>query len=152
MRNEVSSDAYRVLLIDDDVDFAEYTRTILERRAGCRVVVLNDPADARAVALEFLPDVVVTDVVMPGMTGLELLNQLRIDRPGIPVIVMTGHHSLHQNGQDVRSLASEFYLKPVDSGALISSVLDSARAWRGEQPVAELSGELPRISGEYSAF
>jgi DNA-binding NtrC family response regulator len=132
----VIDDAYRVLVIDDDVDLAEYTRTILERRAGCRVVVVNDPMQARAVAVSLLPDVVITDVVMPGMTGFELLDQLRLDRPGLPVIVMTGHQAIYQRGGALQHAASELHMKPVSSATLITSVLGFALAWRATEQLA----------------
>ena len=86
-----TDEAFRVLVVDDDPDVAMYTRTVLERRAGCEVRELNDPRLVRATVDEFRPDVVVTDIEMPGMTGLELLAMLRAEQPELPVIVMTAH-------------------------------------------------------------
>jgi CheY-like chemotaxis protein len=73
----VADGGYRVLVIDDDPDVALYTRTVLERRGGCVVHAIVDPALARAAVAEFQPEVVVTDIEMPGISGLELITILR---------------------------------------------------------------------------
>lgn len=73
------------------------------------------------------PVAVITDVVMPGMNGLELLGAVRLDRPGMPVIVLTGQGSLETLLRASREGAYAFLRKPVDVGQL-RSVLTSALA------------------------
>jgi LmbE family N-acetylglucosaminyl deacetylase/CheY-like chemotaxis protein len=115
-------ETYRVLVVDDDPDVALYTSTVLERRGGCVVRAISDPFLARGVVDDFRPDVVVTDIEMPGMTGLELITQLRADQPQLPVIVMTAHISVEYAVGALRSQADEFLTKPVSSADLISIV------------------------------
>ena len=88
------ADAYRVVVVEDDADVAFYTKTVLEKRGGCVVQTVSDPSLALATVNEFLPDVVVTDIEMPGVNGLELMGQIRVEHPGIPVVVMTAHISV----------------------------------------------------------
>ncbi|MDP9026447.1 MAG: response regulator [Actinomycetota bacterium] len=116
-------ESLRVLVVEDDADVALYTRTVLERRGGCTVLAISDPALARAVVNEFEPDVVVTDIEMPGMTGLQLITLLRADRPELPVIVMTAHISVDYAVGALRSQADEFLTKPVASAELVAVVL-----------------------------
>ncbi len=118
----MSQDAYRVLVVDDDPDVAEYTRTVLERRTPFVVRAVHDASLARLAVDEFRPDVVVTDIEMPGMTGLELLVMLRAHRPELPVIVMTAHVSVDYAVSALRGQADEFITKPIDSAHLVATV------------------------------
>jgi len=137
----VVDDAYRVLVVDDDPDVAMYTRTVLERRAGCIVQAIGDPRLARQMVADFRPDVIVTDIEMPGMTGLELLAQLRADQPDLPVVVMTAHVSVDYAVSALRSQADEFLTKPVSSADLVAIVTRLAHEGRSAT-AAERSGEV----------
>lgn len=127
------SEVFRVLVVDDDPDVALYTRTVLERRGGCSVRAISDPRQARSVVNEFAPDVVVTDIEMPGMTGLELIAQLRADQPDLPVVVMTAHVSLDYAVAALRSQADEFLTKPIASAELIAIVQRLATEGRAKR-------------------
>lgn len=118
----MGANAYRVLVVDDDPDVALYTSTVLERRGGCEVRAITNPTLARSAVDEFRPDVVVTDIEMPGMTGLQLIELLRADQPNLPVIVMTAHVSVDYAVGALRSQADEFLTKPIASPELISIV------------------------------
>jgi LmbE family N-acetylglucosaminyl deacetylase/CheY-like chemotaxis protein len=125
--------AYRVLVVDDDPDVALYTSTVLERRGGCEVRSITNPTMARAAVDEFRPDVVVTDIEMPGMTGLQLIELLRADQPNLPVIVMTAHVSVEYAVGALRSQADEFLVKPISSNDLISIVQRLAEQGRANR-------------------
>ncbi len=88
------AEPFRVIVVEDDSDVAEYTKTILENKLGCTVATFADPTIVARMFADFAPDVVITDIEMPGMSGLELIEQLRAIQPGIPVIVMTAHASI----------------------------------------------------------
>lgn len=132
----MEQNAYRVLVVDDDPDVALYTRTILERRGGCSVQTVSSPALARVAVHDFRPDVVVTDIEMPGMTGLQLLALLRADQPDLPVIVMTAHVSIEYAVSALRSQADEFLTKPVESANLIAIVARLAAEGRKKRESA----------------
>jgi LmbE family N-acetylglucosaminyl deacetylase len=123
---------FRVLVIDDDPDVAALTQTMLERR-GMDAIAIGDPRQARALVDRFRPDVVVTDVEMPGMTGLELLAQLRAEQPQLPVIVMTAHVSIDYAVGALRAQADEFLTKPVASTELVAAVTRLAEQGRARQ-------------------
>jgi LmbE family N-acetylglucosaminyl deacetylase/ActR/RegA family two-component response regulator len=118
----VDNEVYRVLVVDDDPDVALYTKTVLERRGGCEVRAISDPSLAGIAVDEFRPDVVVTDIEMPGMTGLKLIELLRADQPDLPIVVMTAHVSVDYAVGALRSQADEFLVKPIASGELVSIV------------------------------
>jgi CheY-like chemotaxis protein len=90
-------------------------------------------ADPRLVlsALEtFQPDIIVSDIEMPGMSGLDLITQVRATHPGIPIILMTAHASLDYALTALRSQVDEFLTKPVPSADLIAHVTRLAQAAR----------------------
>ena len=81
----------RVLLVDDDQDIQVVARLALEAVAGWDVKAVEDPREAVGAALEFGPDVMLLDWMMPGMTGLELYGELKSqpELSGVPVIFLT---------------------------------------------------------------
>jgi LmbE family N-acetylglucosaminyl deacetylase/CheY-like chemotaxis protein len=116
------ADAYRVVVVEDDPDVAEYIKTVLEKRGGCIVRLTGDPFAAKALVAEFIPDVVLTDIEMPGMTGLELMEQIRTAQPGLPIIVMTAHISVEYAVAALRAQADEFLTKPIGPVELVKTV------------------------------
>jgi LmbE family N-acetylglucosaminyl deacetylase/CheY-like chemotaxis protein len=129
-------EAYRVVIVEDDADVAFYTKTVLEKRGGCVVVTIADPFLARDAIAQFEPDVVVTDIEMPGMTGLELIEQIRADQPQIPIVVMTAHVSVDYAVGALRAQADEFLLKPVSAADLVGAVTRLAEDGRATRAAA----------------
>lgn len=112
----------RVIVLEDDDDVAVYVKTILERRLGCEVRVLGSPTGFADLVREFEPDVVVTDIEMPGGTGLDVLVLARQLDADLPVIVMTAHGTMAYAITALRSGADEFLQKPLSSADLIAAV------------------------------
>jgi LmbE family N-acetylglucosaminyl deacetylase/CheY-like chemotaxis protein len=129
----VTTSATRVVVLDDDPDVASFTRRVLERRAGCEVVTLHDATDALAVVARFDPDVVLTDIEMPGMSGLELLALLRERAVPTKVVVLTAHASVDYAVAALRQQADEFLTKPVAAAQLVEVVQRLAAARRAER-------------------
>lgn len=126
----------RVLVVDDDPDVALLVKTVLERRAGCIVDVAADGNAAIARMAEVRPDLVVTDIEMPGLSGLELLAELRRTAPNIPVIVMTAHVSVDYAVSALRAQADEFLTKPLDNAKLVEAVTRLAEEGRRRREAA----------------
>lgn len=84
---------YKVLLVDDDADIRQVFGQLLEDD-GFSVIRTSSAGEAFRAALDSRPDVILTDVAMPGAGGLELCRQLKSDRrtEGIPLIMMSGVH------------------------------------------------------------
>lgn len=115
-------EAPRILVVDDDPDLVLLVRTLLERRAGFTVFTAADGVQALEVAAVQRPDVVVTDIEMPGLGGLDLVTELRSRVPGMPVVIMTAHVSVDSAVSALRVHANEFLTKPLDHGRLIETV------------------------------
>jgi len=112
----------RILVVEDDPVSAAYVLHVLRNRGGFTVTHAADPADALSQATAARWDLVLTDVEMPGMTGIELLGQLRERAPLLPVAVLTAHPSVDYAVQALRNSADEFLEKPITPDRLVTVV------------------------------
>jgi two-component system response regulator HydG len=119
--SEQDGPAGRILVVEDDLVTARFVTQIL-RGHGFDVTHAADPVVALKLAATQPWDLVLTDVEMPGMTGLELLGALRRVAPGLAVIVMTAHSSLDYAMGALRNSADEFLQKPVRPDHLLAIV------------------------------
>lgn len=112
----------RILVVEDDPVSAAYVLHVLRNRGGFTVTHAADPQDALRQATAARWDLVLTDVEMPGMTGIELLGQLRDRAPQLPVAVLTAHPSVDYAVQALRNSADEFLEKPIQPDRLVAVV------------------------------
>lgn len=110
-----------MLLVDDETGFLDVMARRLHRR-GIRVcVAASGPEALEAVDRECF-DVVVTDLKMPGMDGLTLLDHLRAVVPDVPVLLLTGHAGEDEAAEALRRGAKEYLHKPCDLETLLECV------------------------------
>jgi CheY-like chemotaxis protein len=113
--------AHRILVAADDPASLDGLRSLLEAW-GYEVEIARDGRAALDQVSLFHPAVVITDVRMPRMTGLELLEAIRRDLPLVPVIVMTAHATLETLHRAAAHRAVAYLPKPVDSTRLKSAL------------------------------
>jgi DNA-binding NtrC family response regulator len=114
----------------------------LLRARGFEVVGATGVADAQR-QLERSPvDVVLTDLKMAGLTGLDLVNRMQTSSPGVPVIVLTGHGSVAAAVECLKAGAADFILKPADPQALEVSIERALEARALRREVAYLRGTV----------
>ncbi|WP_271409668.1 sigma-54-dependent transcriptional regulator [Pseudomonas sp. Q1-7] len=111
----------QVLLIDDDPHLRQALSQTLDL-AGLQVQALGDAQGVAEKIEKDWPGVVVTDIRMPGIDGLELLRQLRERDPDLPVLLITGHGDVPLAVQAMRAGAYDFLEKPFPSDQLLDSV------------------------------
>src|SRR5690606_14793311 len=111
--------ALRVLLVDDETAIL-HSLQILLKGEGFQVAVAHSGRDAVERFTDFEPDVVLTDIRMPGMDGLELLAALRQKDPEVPVILMTAQASLQSAVQAVNQGAFYYLQKPFSNADLVA--------------------------------
>lgn len=131
----MSNPPFRVVIVEDDDDVAVYVQTVLARRLGCQARVLPDPTTVVAVLREFSPDVVITDIQMPGGGGAAVLAATRAHDPALPVIAMTAHASVEYARKELGAEADHYLIKPLNSAQLVQTVGEVAQAYRGGSPV-----------------
>jgi FixJ family two-component response regulator len=107
-----------VLLVDDEQTVCDAVSGFL-RRCGFVVRMAADGAEALRSLSNDPPGVVITDVRMPGMSGLDLLECIRVRSPGTPVIIITGYADLDSTIDAIHLGAYDFMPKPVRMGRLV---------------------------------
>jgi DNA-binding NtrC family response regulator len=116
----------RVLVIDDEPDFLE---TIVKRLRKRQIEVAGVGSGKEALLLlqEQSFDVVILDVRMPGMDGIETLKEIRKRSPLTEVIMLTGHGSVESGIQGMQLGAFDYVIKPADFEELIEKVNQAAQ-------------------------
>jgi EAL domain-containing protein (putative c-di-GMP-specific phosphodiesterase class I) len=111
----------RVLVVDDDPRLLRACARTLER-SGYRVVCAANGEEALAIVNAEQVDLVVSDILLPQMTGVELLSTIRLERSSLPVILTTGAPTLESATHAVDLGASAYLAKPFDVHKLRSTV------------------------------
>lgn len=112
---------FKILVVDDEQDFLE---TIIKRLKTRGIEVAG--VDSGYKALEFVDnqdvDVIILDVKMPGMDGIEALRELKKKKPLVEVIMLTGHASVESGIQGMQLGAFDYVMKPVALDELLEKV------------------------------
>jgi signal transduction histidine kinase len=113
-----------VLVVDDERDFADLLSERLRAR-GMEVHTAYGGEQALEIARELHPEVVILDITMPGMSGLETLGALKSDRSGPEVILLTADSTLNTAVAGMKSGARDYLTKPADIDTLVSAIGDA---------------------------
>ena len=119
-------ETFSVLLADDE---EEFLRTIIKRlsRRGIEAVGATRGEQALELMTESARDVVVLDVKMPGMDGLEVLKRIKTQWPNTEVIMLTGHASVEAAVEGMDRGAFDYLMKPADFEDLLYKLEDAFR-------------------------
>lgn len=104
-----------ILLIDDDADVLDAYTQLLEQ-AGYHVSACNNPFDAREQVPKDWPGIVLSDVCMPGCSGIDLMTLFHQDDDLLPILLITGHGDVPMAVEAVKKGASGFPAKADRSG------------------------------------
>lgn len=127
-------DAEVILIVDDD-ELVRMTLSVLVGSLGYHCLVAGDGVEALAVLRSTSVDLVLTDVVMPGLSGLELLDNIRAMHKETDVIISTGYHEKTSYAAVIKAGAIDFIKKPIDQAELEAKL---ARAIRERRMMREL--------------
>jgi diguanylate cyclase (GGDEF)-like protein len=121
-RREASDNlpGFTVMMVDDDPIMLEIVQTFLEEAGYNNFVTTNDPTTAVALAREHRPDVILLDLMMPRITGFDILQVVREDEAlrYTPVIILTAESDAPAKLKALELGATDFLLKPVDASEL----------------------------------
>ncbi|MFH5185135.1 response regulator [Paenibacillus sp. TAB 01] len=123
---------YKLLIVDDESVIREGIERMARKHCPVfeSIYTAKDGEEALALALNYVPDVVITDIQMPRMGGLEFVEQLKCDNPDVVVLVISGYDDFEYAQKGLKLGVQDYLLKPVESDAL---------AERLNQAVAELN-------------
>jgi len=117
-------DAFKILFVDDEIDFLETLMKRMKKR-GVGVSGVGSGENALKFLDDKPADVVVLDVKMPGMDGIETLRKIKNRHPLIEVIMLTGHASVEAGIEGMELGAFDYLMKPVDIDELLYKVQDA---------------------------
>jgi CheY-like chemotaxis protein len=112
-----------ILLIDDEVDFSRLLRLNIEDTKEYKALTANDWKTALELVEQHHPDLILLDMMMPGMTGLELLGRIKKLKPEIPVAMVTAVWNEQEAKRAFDAGAYEYITKPVDFEYLRTALL-----------------------------
>ena len=137
----------RVLVVDDEPNMCELIATDLQIR-GIECKWANSASDAFRLFRDEQFDTVLTDVKMPGTTGLQLCKQLTESRPDIPVVVMTAFGSLETAIEAIRVGAYDFVTKPIEMD-MLALIIERAMKHRDLQHKVKVLSEAVKNAGRF---
>ena len=141
---EKSTDRARVLVVDDEKSIRVGVRELLTA-GGYTVDVADDAGKAMDMLASNAYDIVISDIVMPGLSGIALLQEIRRTAPAVQVIMMTGEPTVETAAEAVRAGANDYLTKPVGKEGLLRSVGNAARLKR-------VDDERRRLERENAAY
>ena len=141
----------KLLIVDDEPNIRRILQMAFEKVGYVAVTAEDVPMALEMIDTES-PDCVITDVTMPGMTGYELLREVKSTRPDMPIVIMTAFGTIPQAVQAIRDGAFEYVTKPFDLDALkriVAAAIDEPAIVRTTKPAAKAT---PRYIAESPAM
>ncbi len=139
----------RVLLVDDHPIVREGLRSLLEAQEGIEVVAeATDGREGMHRALDMLPDIVLMDIRMPEMDGVEATRQIKVRAPDVKVIVLTSYDDDQQVFEAIRAGASGYVLKDVHPDKLLTAIQAVADGYSLMSPpiARKVQAEFQRVT------
>ncbi|MFH1082310.1 MAG: response regulator [Pseudomonadota bacterium] len=135
-------DALRVLLVDDEVEFVETLAKRMNKR-NVKASGVNSGEEALDFLDQYPTDVVVLDVKMQGIDGIQTLREIKLRYPLIEVIMLTGHANVEVAIQGMELGAFDYLMKPMAIDDLLYKVQD---AWKKKTLQEKKIGERIQVS------
>lgn len=114
----------KVLLVDDEEDFLRTLAERLETR-GLKVTTASNGEDALGSIEKQVFDLIVLDLAMPGLDGLETLKRIKARQPEAEIIMLSGQGSIRTSIEAMKLGACDFLQKPVDIGELMNKISEA---------------------------
>lgn len=122
--NSSTTTLTRVLVIDDEPEMLKNYQRLL-KRAGHECQATADPKEAPALLKEFRPQLVITDLMMPDISGMDILDQVHEWDPSVPVIIVTAYGSIERAVDAMKHHAADFLIKPFSMNELLQKVQEA---------------------------
>lgn len=145
-----TEDAITVVLVEDDERLAKLTARYLESH-GLVVTIVGDGRDAVAKVLHLHPDVVLLDLMLPGMSGLDICRELRT-RTDVPIVMVTARGEEADRVVGLEGGADDYIAKPFSSRELLARIRAHARRKRGAAGPPKKTMQVGRLAIDVDAM
>ena len=143
----VISNLWKVVLIDDEEDIREVTKISLEDK-GYTVNTAKDGEAGIQLCKEMSPQIVITDIRMPKMNGIQVLDTIKKDDPDIEVIVITAFGEMDLAIQALQLDASDFITKPITDEALHLALKRAQHRYTSKKQLKDYTALLEKEKAE----
>ncbi len=118
----------KILIVDDELDMLKLLRMIIKEKTPYEVVTTNNPLEAVELAKRGGIDLVITDLKMPGLDGIEVLDAVKKDDPDRPVIFITAYATVESATEAIQKGGFDFITKPFRKEQILFTI-DRAMKW-----------------------
>jgi DNA-binding NtrC family response regulator len=132
----------KILVIDDEVDMLMLLRMIIEDNTSCTVETTNNPTEALQMLAGGEYDLVITDLKMPGIDGLELFARLREGESPPPVIIITAYGSSEAADEAIHQGIADFITKPFKKERILLTIRRTLEMARLKRENRELKAKI----------
>ena len=112
----------RILVVDDELDMLMLLRMIIEDNTDYEVDTTNNPSEALKMVMKNDYDLVISDLKMPGMDGLELFDEVKEMDPDLPLIIITAYGSLETSDEAIKKGVADFITKPFRKDSILFTI------------------------------
>lgn len=134
--------AVRILIIDDEVDMLMLLRMIIEDSTDYEVETTNNPSEALKTISGKEFALIISDLKMPGMDGLELFDEINSIRPDIPFVIITAYGSVEVSERALEKGIADFITKPFRKDAILFTIKRVLEMQQLKKENAELRKKL----------
>ena len=124
--------AATIVVVDDEPDLLDLLKLILAEKTTHQVLTTTDPHQAIEWCRTYQADVLISDLRMPEMEGIELLKIIKQQDPHLPLILITAYGTIESAVEAMRHKAFDYITKPFKKEQILTTV-DKALKWRQEQ-------------------
>jgi len=137
----------KILLVDDEEDIREVLNLSLSD-LGCDVLEAENGEDALRIFKAERPPIVLTDIKMPGMDGIDLLQKIKHENPDTEVIMITGHGDMDLAIESLKHEATDFITKPINVNVLEIALQRASEKIVTRQKLREYTENLEKLIHE----
>jgi len=132
----------RIIIIDDEIDMLMLLKMILEDNTEYVVETTNNPSEGLKLLIEKEFDLVITDLKMPGLDGMELYSEVNKIRPDLPVIIITAYGSQDVADEAIQKGVTDFITKPFKKQRILFSIKKALEITKLKRENLELKKKL----------
>lgn len=147
---EKNANNKRVLVVDDQLDMRTMLGKLITRKLACEVQLAESAETALQIAASWRPDVVLADIKMSGMDGLEFQRQLAAIDPAVSIIIMTGYGTVEFAVQAFKDGAYDFFEKPFENEQIVHAIdraMERTQLVRENQQLHQQLIDHQRVTG-----
>lgn len=138
----------KILIVDDELDMLKLLEMIIKEKTPYETISTNNPLEARDLASRGCFDLVIADLKMPGLDGIELLEAVKRIDEDIPVIIITAYGTVESALETMHKGGFDFITKPFKKEQILFTIDKALNFVRLQRENKELKEQLKKVNSE----